>query len=279
MHGVTDPTAVFLDHGDGRYEPTIAARGPWDPRALHGGAPAALLAGVLETTIAGADRDGATMHPARLTIDLERPVGLVPMTVRSRVVRAGRKVRIAEAELFDDAGNRLARATLLAIRRTPEPLDLSVAVTAPLDPPPPLPEQFVAPGVPGFAHVVDGPMFHADAVEHRFGRGEFGMPGPGADWIRLVLPIVEAEPITALQRVAAAADFGNGVGAALPSGWSFINPDLTVTLHRLPVGEWVCIDATTQLGVIGVGLAESELWDEVGRLGHSIQTLVIEPPG
>ena len=56
----------------------------------------------------------------------------------------------------------------------------------------------------------------------------------------------------------------------------FLNPDLTVLLHRLPVGEWVCLDAVTRLGPDGVGLAESLLFDEQGPIGRSAQTLLVE---
>ncbi len=30
---------LFIPAADGRVTPTEHARGPWDPRALHGGAP------------------------------------------------------------------------------------------------------------------------------------------------------------------------------------------------------------------------------------------------
>ena len=56
----------------------------------------------------------------------------------------------------------------------------------------------------------------------------------------------------------------------------FLNPDLTVNLHRLPVGEWVCIDAVTRLGSEGVGLAESLLFDEQGPIGRATQSLLVE---
>lgn len=271
-------TPVFerLDHD--RYQPTDFARGPWDPRAMHGGAPSALLAGVLEAALAD-PADPQPMHPSRLTIDLERPVGIVPLTVTARVVRGGKKVRVAEAEVFDDSGTRLARATLLGIRSTATPLDLSPAVITQVGNPPPARPAADA-GLAGspFSMETDGPLFHTHAVEHCFVRGEFGALGPGTDWIRFVVPVIGGEPISPLQRVAAACDFGNGVSAALPPGWIFINPDLTITLQRLPVGEWVCIDAVTLFGANGYGSAESELWDEHGRLGRSIQNLLIEPP-
>ena len=54
--------------------------------------------------------------------------------------------------------------------------------------------------------------------------------------MRLRVPVVVGEAVTPLQRVAAAADFGNGISSVVDwdDGWLFINPDLTVYLHRLP---------------------------------------------
>jgi hypothetical protein len=76
-------------------------------------------------------------------------------------------------------------------------------------------------------------------------------------------------------RVAAAADFGNGVSSILDwRRYVFINPDLTVYLHRHPAGEWICLDASTRVEA-GVGLAESALYDEVGAIGRSLQGLLI----
>ena len=50
-------------------------------------------------------------------------------------------------------------------------------------------------------------------------------------WFRLRVPIVAGEENSPLMRVAAAADFGNGVSSVVDwnSGWMFINPDLTIT--------------------------------------------------
>ena len=96
-------------------------------------------------------------------------------------------------------------------------------------------------------------------------------------WFRLRVPVVAGEEPTPLQRVAAAADFGNGVSAALERGrYLFINPDLTITLHRPPAGEWVGLDAVTHAEAHGVGLAESALYDEHGRIGRSVQTLLVD---
>jgi len=50
-----------------------------------------------------------------------------------------------------------------------------------------------------------------------------------------------------------------------------------VHLHRPAVGEWVCLDASTTIGIPGVGLAESRLWDVHGPIGRSVQSLLVEP--
>jgi hypothetical protein len=89
-------------------------------------------------------------------------------------------------------------------------------------------------------------------------------------------PLVEGYEPTPLQRVLIAADSGNGVSAALDwRRYLFINTDLSVHLQRLPEGEWVCLDAVTYPEAHGVGLSDTVLWDERGRLGRAAQTLLV----
>jgi hypothetical protein len=77
--------------------------------------------------------------------------------------------------------------------------------------------------------------------------------------------------------VAAAGDFGNGVAAAFDrERYSCINPDLTITLHRLPDTEWVGLDSATYPEQTGFGVAESVLQGENGRIGRAIQTVLVE---
>lgn len=119
--------------------------------------------------------------------------------------------------------------------------------------------------------------YHTHATEHRFARGNWVDLGPSFDWVRLVVPVVPGVEISPLVRVAAAADFGNGVSAPLPfDDWLFINPDVTVHLHRMPVGEWVGLDTHCYLESNGVGQSNTELFDEVGRIGHGNQSLLLD---
>lgn len=194
------------------------------------------------------------------------------MALTAEVTRPGRTVRTTDASVHDETGRRLARASLVAVRRRPEPLDLAGAVL-------PEDEPLPAPGPPEATgwDVYPGPAFHRDAVEHSFVRGAFSVIGPAVDWIRLRIPVVAGEEPSPLQRVAAAADFGNGVSAAVPhDGHTFINPDLMVTLVRELEGEHVGLDAVTRIETTGVGLAESTVWDTRGRVGVASQTLVVD---
>jgi hypothetical protein len=92
------------------------------------------------------------------------------------------------------------------------------------------------------------------------------------------VPLVAGEETSPLCRVAAAADFGNGISWVLQraDGYGFINPDLTIHLHRHPEGEWVCLEAASEIGPLGNGMAESRLYDERGPIGRAVQSLLIE---
>src|SRR5206468_5321107 len=88
----------------------------------------------------------------------------------------------------------------------------------------------------------DQAWFGQDGVDLRYAHGDW-RTGPAFAWVALRMPVVAGEEPSALQRALAAADFGNGVSAALDwSAWAFINPDLTVYLEREPVGPWVGLD-------------------------------------
>jgi hypothetical protein len=260
------PESIFVADGDG-FMPTDFARGPWSPAAQHGGAPAALMARAIERF-----DGGDAMVVTRLTIELLRPVPIAPLSVRTRMVRPGKKVQLVEASLASKETD-VARCTGLRIRRADLPLTRRIAeVAAPAGP------LTAEPYLPSRDAMVSYSGFHRDGVEHRFVAGGFNQLGPATDWIRLRVPLIAGEETSAVCRVAAAADFGNGISGVLSrdDGYTFINPDLTIYLHRYPVGEWVCLQARTDIAPQGVGMAESLLFDERGTIGRSVQSLIIE---
>src|SRR5207302_5697143 len=117
-------------------------------------------------------------------------------------------------------------------------------------------------------------------VEMRFAAGSFERPGPSTVWMRLRRPVVAGEEPSPLMRVAAAADFGNGVSASIDwQRFLFINPDLTIHLHRQPEGEWICLDARTDIDPGGRGLAQSALFHGRGAIGRSVKCRCVEVRG
>jgi hypothetical protein len=83
--------------------------------------------------------------------------------------------------------------------------------------------------------------------------------------------------ITPLQRIVASADFGNGISRILDFATHvFINADLTVSLSRVPDGEWIGFDMVTRLSPSGWGQAESLIFDGEGPVGRSTQSLLVE---
>ncbi len=55
----------------------------------------------------------------------------------------------------------------------------------------------------------------------------------------------------------------------------FINPDLTFYVERAPEGEWVALQSQMRVGLGSVAIAESVLWDQQGRVGLAIQSLLV----
>lgn len=254
--------ALFRRDGD-LYQPTPLTEGPWSPDAQHGGPPAALLAGAVEKCPTKAE-----MLVARITIELLRPVPLETLRLSTEVVRPGRKVQLVASTLWH-GDTEVARALGLKIRGT----DLDLPFQQPEVEPIPGPDEgkdatfFANPG--GFA---------TEAVEIKMLEGDFAEPGPGQAWLRLRVPLVEGEETTGVERVAAAADFGNGVSnlAGNERNWLFINPDLEIRMTRPPEGEWIYLDSKTRISPGGAGIASSTIADHKGWLGLASQSLYVD---
>jgi hypothetical protein len=103
-------------------------------------------------------------------------------------------------------------------------------------------------------------------------------PGPATAWVRPTLPLVDDYEWSGLARVALIADSASGISAELDwATWSFLNVDLDIHLARPVEGEWVLMDAASQLGAHGSALARSTLSDARGVVGSSLQTLILAP--
>jgi hypothetical protein len=255
---------AFYERDGERFVPSELTRGPWDPEAQHAGPPAALIGRAIERLDADGER-----QVGRVTFEILRPVPLSPLTVEAEVVRPGRTVELCEATLVDEHGP-VIRARAWRLRTSA--VELPETRRSGREPdPPPSPD-----GVPEGSFFPVGRVGYHTAMEYRFAQGHFVELGAAVAWLRMRVPLLAGEEPTPLQRVLVAGDSGNGVSATLDwSRFVFINVDLSVHLHRLPASEWVCLDALTLPEPNGLGLADTLLWDERGRIGRAVQTLLV----
>ncbi|GAC1333109.1 MAG: thioesterase family protein [Candidatus Dormibacteria bacterium] len=256
---------VFRRQGD-LVLPSPFAAGPWDAGALHGGSAGGLMTWAME-----AIEPDPEMPFARVTCEFLRPVPVAPLRVHARLARPGRRVQLIEAEVHHE-DTLVCRATGLRIRAGDA--DLAPGL---------LPQLAMPPG-PGTGRPPGGIEAWGRGlirwIDLRVVRGDLVTPGPAAAWLRYGGELVEGSAPTPLQRAVTAADFGNGLSGILDFNTHlYINPDLTVYLHRYPQGDWVGLDSTTWAHPHGIGLAESQLWDLQGPIGRSLQSLVVGKRG
>jgi hypothetical protein len=258
--------AFYLPLDEGRFQSTEHTRGPWDVGSQHAGPPAALLGRAVEAAAAAAQ---AGMRVARMTFDIARPVPIGVLDVTAGVVRKGRSVMVVDAAIEP-----YIRCTAVLIRAEP---GIAPAVVAP--------PSTGGPPVGPLAGAIEKPFYplpydvgYHTAMEVRFAEGAYVEHGPSIAWMRMRMPLVAGEETSPLSRVLVAADSGNGISNVVDFGrFLFVNADLSVHLLRYPIGPWVCLQSATSVDRAGIGLADTALHDEHGRIGRSVQSLLIAP--
>ena len=156
------PTCFFVSDGKD-YVPTRLARGPWGP-SISGNYVGGMLGRTVEHEV-----DDAGLQPARLTVDLLRPVALKPLQMHSSVVRDGRRLRLVDAVMTQDDVI-VARASGLFLRRS-EHTTVDTVWTSPV----------TMPAIPADPVMLAGDV---PMVFHSFGRDPVaGSPGVGVkEW-------------------------------------------------------------------------------------------------
>lgn len=263
---ITADASLFESIDDGVVIATQWSSGPWNPDHCHGAPPSALLVRAVE------QMDSEPWQLSRITIELQRPVPVGrPIRILTEVERPGSRISIVSASLVVD-DTTVARARALRIRLS------DAGSPGVLEQVPPMersPDESTA-MVPTF--ITDAIAYATDSCEYRFVSGAWGEFGASDVWIRLKVPVVHGEAPSSAQRVAGAADFGNGVSAGVDHlSWLYINPDLTIHLSRPPSGEWIGLCARSLYGDKGSGVAFSHLHDANGPIGISAQSLLVEP--
>lgn len=243
-------------------DPQPHANGPWRPGVLHG----RLLGGLLMRAV---QRDSPEPEFActRLTVDLFRSAPLEPIALRTGRIRDGRRIRVVEA-IVEQHGAPIARATAVLLRLSEQPEQDHLptprwAVPPPTDPPPHDPRKLDDATWDSWKVPVDGPP---EVLNNTNGL-----------WMRETHHLVDAEPLTALQRVALAGDLASSSTASTPQGLSFINADYTLYIGRPPVGDLIGLEPTGHISGDGVAVGEARLHDAQGPFGFVATTGVANP--
>jgi hypothetical protein len=241
----------FAREGD-LYIPTKVANGPWDPNSLHGRVIIGLLAFAIE------QRHGAEdFVPARLTVDMFRLPNMVPIEIKTRLVRDGLRIKVIEAE-FLSGGTIMARASCQLLRKTENPRGM---VWSPPNWDVPSPADIPVPSDPRLG--MNGKWATRPIV------GAMGTVGPRRLWMSEVRDLVDGAPLTPFVRVAVAADFASPFANAGDQGLGYINTDVTLYLHRLPATEWIGFEVVNHHATDGVAIGECFLYDQQGAIGTS----------
>jgi len=245
------------------FESTDGTRSNWDPEIQHGSPPLALLTKLIEELA-----EGSGLRVGRLTLDI---LGAIPVsTVRARawVQRPGSRISMMAAEMRAPRpdGSERAVATVTAwLLATSDTADAATDRYRPI--------------VEGEA--LENPHSWADAKGYletvRWRKQLVAEGETPVSWLSPLVPVVDSEPVTDLQRLTMVADSANGVGAALdPEKFVFMNTDTAVHLHRLPTGEDFALRARGSIGPDGIGVTTADLFDRQGFTGTVAQTLLVQ---
>lgn len=244
------------------FESTPGTASNWDAAIQHGSPPLALLTKSIEDLYA----DRPELRVGRLLLDILGAIPVAPVRVRAWVERPGARITMAVAEMRTDASpdRVLARVSAWLLATS----DTADAVT---DRHPALIEGAATANPHGWL----GAPGYLDTVSWRKQETE---PGQAAVvWMSPLVPLVDSEPVTDLQRLAMVVDSANGVGAALdPDEFVFMNTDTAVHLHRAPHGNDFALRARGSIGPDGIGVTTADIFDRQGFIGTSAQTLLVQ---
>ncbi|WP_421937746.1 hypothetical protein [Phenylobacterium sp.] len=245
----------FRKDGD-LFVPTTAGIGPWDKNSLHGRVIIGLLGAEIER------RHGSTEYmPARLTVDMYKLPDLSPVEVVTRAVKDGYRIKVIDAE-FISGGVSAGRATCQLLRKT-ENAPGNVWKREPWGAP-----------APDDTPPQEGPM--GGMWKMRPISGTMRGFEPRRTWMAEVRDIVEGLDLTPFQRVAVAADFASPFAHVGDQGLGYINTDVTVYLHREPVGEWIGFESLTHGATDGVAVGDCLLHDIEGHIGSASCTALAQ---
>jgi acyl-CoA thioesterase len=259
---------AFFSTEDGEtFLPNPLAQGPWG--ATIGGQ---LVSGLLGWAV---ERDAGhpDFLPARLTVDLLRPTFMEPVQVQTTVQREGKRIKVADVALLQ-RDTVVSRASAVFLRRTEEP-DTQVW-TAPVSMPP-LPEEprELPPGAPMFMWAYGA---NPDSGAPGLDAGEWAQTEhPKFAWIRQIHPLVAGQEVTPFTRAVMCGEVTSPMTHWGTGGLRHINADYTLTLSRLPEGNYIGLAAQSQHSAEGIATGTATVFDTRGPIGTAVAIALAQP--
>lgn len=250
------PVTHFFAESEGFFHPTESALSRWGTDSLSGPAVVGLAARALEREYG---LDG--FLPTRLTADLFKAAHRVPTEIRTRLVRDGRRIRNSECDVIQQ-GAIVARAGMVQYRQSGPPPGREWVGAA----------SFAAPqGVTGAAYVIG-----SDTA----GWSDSGAEHQNASRKRVyhrTIDIVEGERASPFVRTVVASEATSLVTNLGTMGIGYINGDLTVALSRLPLGDYIGVQADSHWCSDGIAVGAATLFDDAGAFGTAMVTAIANP--
>lgn len=254
--------AYFWRDEQGRFVPNEVAAGLWAPNTISGRMVGGLFGHAL------VEEHGVPGYRlSRLNVDLFRSIPYAPLTVKTELVRAGGRIRVADARMEHD-GKLISRATAVFLRPSQEPPGElwhgeRVDVRAP-DPNVPHPDMPPNPRVLGWPMLDDAQPLVSTGGTEKVARG--------GRWVRDRHAMVAGTPLTPLIRALMVGDMTSPTVHRGTAGIHFINTDFTLVLTREPVGEVFGLLTLDQHSNDGISCGLAHLYDSAGLLGTCMTT-------
>ena len=258
---IPDDTAYYRRISADTFLPTLNTQGAWNAHEQHMAPVSGLLAHALTT-----HEPRPELALARITYEILGLIPAIPTTIEVRTIRPGRTIELIEATA-STGGRPVVRATAWRLSRQD-----TTEVAGGEPPPLPSPDDCV-PWRP--SEIWPGGYIASIELRHTPDK----QPGTGRAWIRTDKAVVADEEVAPIAAYLGLVDTANGMNVRVdPSEWLFPNIDLTVHLHRDPLGgpgHWVGFDTQVTFGREGVGLTSTTLHDEGGAVGRAEQILTL----
>jgi hypothetical protein len=96
-------------------------------------------------------------------------------------------------------------------------------------------------------------------------------------FVNRMVDVVEGHENTPFVRGAMVAEGASLVTNLGSAGVGYINGDLTVALARLPVDEWMGVQADSHWAAGGISVGTATMFDRIGAFGSALVTAIANP--